>query len=137
MSAVADETVGERLKRLRVERGLSQRDLACPGASYAYISRIEAGTRDPSVKALRRVAAKLGVTADYLETGLDRLCVHVGRDVADDLFRSGTRRGGDEFGLAQLDDVERDLLEEELHVALMRAIRSTGFALRAIREFDR
>ena len=64
-----DETIGRRLKRLRLERGLSQRELSSPGVSYAYISRIEAGTRRPSVKALRRLAAKLGVTASYLETG--------------------------------------------------------------------
>src|SRR5690242_21418118 len=67
----AGETIGQRLKRLRLERGLSQRELAAPGVSYAYISRIEAGTRQPSVKALRRLAVKLGVTADYLETGSD------------------------------------------------------------------
>ena len=67
----AGETIGQRLKRLRLERGLSQRELAAPGVSYAYISRIEAGTRQPSVKALRRLAAKLGVTADFLETGSD------------------------------------------------------------------
>jgi tetratricopeptide (TPR) repeat protein len=67
----AGETIGQRLKRLRLERGLSQRELAAPGVSYAYISRIEAGTRQPSVKALRRLAGKLGVTADYLETGSD------------------------------------------------------------------
>jgi tetratricopeptide (TPR) repeat protein len=65
------ESVGQRLKRLRVERGLSQRELASPGVSYAYISRIEAGTRQPSVKALRRLAAKLAVTPEYLETGSD------------------------------------------------------------------
>jgi tetratricopeptide (TPR) repeat protein len=52
-----------------VEQGLSQRELASPGVSYAYISRIEAGTRQPSVKALRRLGAKLGVSAEYLETG--------------------------------------------------------------------
>src|SRR5581483_5262750 len=63
------ETIGARLRRLRQERGLSQRELASPGVSYAYISRIEAGSRQPSVKALRRLAAKLNVTADYLETG--------------------------------------------------------------------
>src|ERR1041384_3648649 len=68
-SPAAGETIGQRLKRSRLERGLSQRELAAPGVSYAYISRIEAGTRQPSVKALRRLAAKLGVTADYLETG--------------------------------------------------------------------
>jgi len=66
---VVTETVGERLKRLRREQGLAQRDLSGPGISYAYISRIEAGARRPSVKALRMLARKLGVTAQYLETG--------------------------------------------------------------------
>ncbi len=65
------ESVGIRLHRLRLERGLSQRDLAAPGVSYAYISRIEAGARQPSVKALRKLAAKLSVSVEYLETGSD------------------------------------------------------------------
>jgi len=63
------QTVGARLKQLRLERGLSQRDLSSPGISYAYISRIEAGARTPSVKALRQLAGKLGVTVEQLETG--------------------------------------------------------------------
>lgn len=63
------EPIGVRLRRLRLERGMSQRELASQGVSYAYISRIEAGTRRPSVKALRMLARKLGVSADYLETG--------------------------------------------------------------------
>jgi transcriptional regulator with XRE-family HTH domain len=62
-------SIGKRLKRLRLERGLSQRDLSSPGISYAYISRIEADKRTPSVKAMRRIAGKLGVTVEYLETG--------------------------------------------------------------------
>src|SRR6476660_10432063 len=65
------ERVGARLKRLRVARGFSQRDLSSPGVSYAYISRIEAGARTPSVKALRKLAQKLGVSVEYLETGRD------------------------------------------------------------------
>jgi tetratricopeptide (TPR) repeat protein len=69
--SAATETIGQRLRRLRLERQLSQRELSAPGVSYAYISRIEAGTRQPSVKALRKLAAKLGVSADYLETGMD------------------------------------------------------------------
>src|SRR3989440_5535986 len=64
------ETIGKRLRRLRLERRLSQRELSSPGVSYAYISRIEAGARTPSVKALRQLAAKLGVTVEYLETGV-------------------------------------------------------------------
>ena len=63
------ESIGERLRRLRRERGLSQRQLSGPGVSYAYISRIEAGARQPSMKALRVLARKLGVSPDYLETG--------------------------------------------------------------------
>ena len=65
------EGVGARLKRLRIQRGLSQRDLSSPGVSYAYISRIEAGARTPSVKALRKLSQKLGVSVEYLETGRD------------------------------------------------------------------
>jgi transcriptional regulator with XRE-family HTH domain len=65
------ETIGARLKRLRLQKGLSQRDLSSPGVSYAYISRIEAGARTPSVKALRKLAQKLKVSVEYLETGRD------------------------------------------------------------------
>src|SRR3954462_7067544 len=65
------ESIGERLRRLRQDRGLSQRELASPGGSYAYISRMEAGARRPSVKALRQLARKLNVSPEYLETGSD------------------------------------------------------------------
>lgn len=69
--APGSETVGQRLRRLRRERGLSQRELSSPGVSYAYISRIEAGARRPSVKALRLLARKLKVSPEYLERGSD------------------------------------------------------------------
>src|ERR671931_968213 len=64
-----EETIGQRVRRLRLERGLSQRELSGPGVSYAYISRIEHDDRKPSEKTLRHLAVKLGVTADYIETG--------------------------------------------------------------------
>jgi len=65
------ETFGARLRRLRTERDLSQRELATERASYAYISRLEAGTRTASVKVIRELAVKLGVSAEYLETGIE------------------------------------------------------------------
>jgi transcriptional regulator with XRE-family HTH domain len=65
------ETIGERLRRLREEQGLTQRDLIAPGVSAQYISKIERGQRNASVKALRKIAPKLGITAQYLETGSD------------------------------------------------------------------
>jgi len=71
MSSNPAETIGQRLRRLRLDRGLSQRELSAPGVSYAYISRIEAGARRPSVKALRLLARKLKVSPEYLERGSD------------------------------------------------------------------
>lgn len=67
--ASEQETVGQRLRRLRLARGMSQRALAGPGVSAAYISRIESGEREPSVKAIRLLAKRLGLSALYLETG--------------------------------------------------------------------
>jgi DNA-binding transcriptional regulator YiaG len=74
------QEIGNRIHRLRAEQGLSQRQTAMPGVSFAYISRIEAGTRRPSEKALRMIAAKLGTTALYLECGGQaKRCPHCGQ----------------------------------------------------------
>jgi transcriptional regulator with XRE-family HTH domain len=62
-------TIGDRMRQRRLELGLSQRELATEGVSYASISRLEANTRTPSTKALRRLAPKLGVSVHWLETG--------------------------------------------------------------------
>ncbi len=63
------KAVGGRLREARLQAGLSQRELSEPGVSYAYISRIEAGVRTPSVKVLRKLAPRLGVSVTWLETG--------------------------------------------------------------------
>jgi tetratricopeptide (TPR) repeat protein len=63
------KAVGERLREAREAAGLSQRQLAFPGCSPAYISRIEAGDRIPSLQLLRELGRRLGVTEDYLATG--------------------------------------------------------------------
>jgi hypothetical protein len=64
-----DVSIGERIRAKRLELRLSQRELSTRHVSYAYISRIEHGTRTPSVKALREIAPKLGVSVHWLETG--------------------------------------------------------------------
>jgi transcriptional regulator with XRE-family HTH domain len=65
------ETLGERLRRLRRERGLTQCDLAETGVSEAHISRIESGSRRPSIPVIRRLARSLGVSPEYLESGVE------------------------------------------------------------------
>lgn len=64
-----EETIGQRIRRLRLAQGLSQRELSGPGVSYAYVSRIEADQRKPSLKAIRILARRLDVDAGYIETG--------------------------------------------------------------------
>lgn len=62
--------VGRRLKEARLAAGFSQRGLAFEGCSPAYISRLEAGERVPSLQLLRKIAAKLGADENYLATGV-------------------------------------------------------------------
>jgi tetratricopeptide (TPR) repeat protein len=64
--------VGRRLKQARERAGLSQRQLSFAGCSPAYISRIEAGDRIPSLQLLREMGKRLGVSEDYLATGHER-----------------------------------------------------------------
>ena len=64
--------VGRRLKEAREGAGISQRQLSFDGCSAAYISRIEAGERIPSLQLLREMGRRLGVSEDYLATGLER-----------------------------------------------------------------
>jgi tetratricopeptide (TPR) repeat protein len=61
--------VGRRLRRTRLDAGLSQRALAFPGCTPAYISRIEAGQRIPSLQLLRELASRIGVDVEYLARG--------------------------------------------------------------------
>jgi transcriptional regulator with XRE-family HTH domain len=74
------EMIGERIKSLRIELGLTQRQLSGPGVTYPYVSRLEAGDRHPSDKTIRFLAGRLGVTPLWLETGSDDVeCPHCGR----------------------------------------------------------
>lgn len=61
--------VGKRLKEARERAGLSQRQLAFKGCSPAYISRVEAGDRTPSLPVLSELGARLGVSDRWLATG--------------------------------------------------------------------
>ena len=61
--------VGARLHAAREAAGISQRELAFPGCSAAYISRIERGDRIPSLQVMRELARRVGVTEAELAYG--------------------------------------------------------------------
>jgi len=58
----ATQKLGKRLKLLRSESGLTQEKLSiATGLSQTYISGIENGTRNPSIKTLDKLAKALNV----------------------------------------------------------------------------
>jgi transcriptional regulator with XRE-family HTH domain len=59
--AAGESAVGERVRRLRHQLGLTQEDLAGADYSAAYVSTIETGRRKPSTAVLRYLAERLGV----------------------------------------------------------------------------
>ncbi|MER7149063.1 helix-turn-helix domain-containing protein [Streptomyces xanthochromogenes] len=61
--------IGRRVQRLRTELGLTQRQLAEPAYTPAYVSTLESGKVRPSDAALRHLAERLGTTYEELATG--------------------------------------------------------------------
>ncbi|MFJ8913589.1 helix-turn-helix domain-containing protein [Amycolatopsis sp. NPDC102389] len=77
------EEIGGRLRRLRAERGLTQRELAEPHYTAAYVSSVETGARTPSGDAVRHFAARLGVdTGELLGVTSPRDDVRLDLDIA-------------------------------------------------------
>ncbi|HAL05855.1 MAG TPA: transcriptional regulator [Brevundimonas sp.] len=59
--------LGKRVRELRIAAGLSQEELAFRAdMKRSYVSDLERGTRNPSVRALERLAIALGVAASAL-----------------------------------------------------------------------
>ncbi|MDQ4024216.1 MAG: tetratricopeptide repeat protein [Actinomycetota bacterium] len=69
MKGAKDAGLGARIRALRAQKGLSQRDVASPLLTSSYVSLIEAGKRIPSDETLEHIAGRLGVDPVELRTG--------------------------------------------------------------------
>ena len=63
-------TLGGRVRQLRIARGLTQTDLAGDRFSKEYVSQIERGKTRPTAETIEWLSARLGVDANFLETGV-------------------------------------------------------------------
>jgi transcriptional regulator with XRE-family HTH domain len=139
-------SLGQRLRALRVERGLSQAELAGDLVSPSYVSLIEADRRSPEREVLAGLAHRLGCSALYLETGVEpeeiseqRLQLKFGEIAlangelaeAHDRFRalsvqaSSEIRHGAVWGLAQTEEALGNLHEAMTHLeALLESARA-------------
>jgi transcriptional regulator with XRE-family HTH domain len=68
--ATPDPGLGERVRRLRNARGLTQTELAEARVSKEYISQIETGKTRPTSQTLEWLAERLGVDTHYLVDGV-------------------------------------------------------------------
>ena len=59
--------LGDNIKRLRAEKGMSQGDL-CRALELdrAYISNVESGNKNPTLSTITNIAKALGVSVDEL-----------------------------------------------------------------------
>ena len=82
MTMTTSKRIGARIRQRRLFLGLTQRQLTSglTKVTAAYISRIEAGERNPSLGTLIQLGKKLDVTALWLLYGSDKLrCPMCGR----------------------------------------------------------
>jgi transcriptional regulator with XRE-family HTH domain len=138
-------TLGQRLRALRIERGLSQADLAGDLVSPSYVSLIESDRRSPERDVLDGLARRLGCSPSYLESGVapeelneQRLrlqfasiartngSLNEARDQFTDLLHaaSGEIRHEAMWGLARIEEALGNFHEAMTHVeALLDAAR--------------
>jgi tetratricopeptide (TPR) repeat protein len=116
------EVVGRRVQRLRVERGLTQRQLAEPTYTPAYVSTLEAGRVRPSDEALKYLAERLGVDFEELATGRPARLVtdlRLRLTEAQRLLATGEAEAAARQYRALLTEAEQHALDEEQATALL------------------
>jgi tetratricopeptide (TPR) repeat protein len=94
------EGLPERVRRLRKQHGLTSTALGQPRYTVGYVSQIERGARRPSQEALDYFARRLGVSANYLRTGVpDDLPLRLQfeleqaeKDLSEGAYRDAARR---------------------------------------------
>jgi transcriptional regulator with XRE-family HTH domain len=63
------ETLGDRIRRIRQERGWSLARVSGADFSRAFLNQVELGQSQPSTRVLRVIAGRLGTEVDYLLEG--------------------------------------------------------------------
>lgn len=78
------ETLGQRIRRIRLQQGLSLAKVVRDDVSRAFLNQVEMGKARPSIRVLRILAERLGTEVEYLlegqQAGIEReLALEKGR----------------------------------------------------------
>jgi transcriptional regulator with XRE-family HTH domain len=93
------ETLGQRIRRLRQDRGMSLAKVSGGDFSRAFLNQVELGRSQPSTRVLRVIAGRLGTEVDYL---LEGRLPGLERELALEKARVLVARGHARRGLAAL-----------------------------------
>jgi transcriptional regulator with XRE-family HTH domain len=94
------ETLGDRVRQLRMKRGMSLAKVAGADFSRAFLNQVELNRSRPSVRVLRVIADRLQAPVDYL---LDGSTPSLDREIALEKARIELARGGLKRCLALLE----------------------------------
>jgi transcriptional regulator with XRE-family HTH domain len=130
------ETLGQRIRRVRKDRGLSLAKVGGADFTRAFLSQVELGKARPSVRVLRVIAARLGTEVEYLLEGQD---AGVERELALEKGRVLLLRGDPRRALLALRPAleSRDWpLGTEARLAQAQALRAIGRAEEAAKVLE-
>ncbi len=122
---VAEDTLGQRIRRLRQERRMTLAQVAGQDFTRAFLNQVEMGKCYPSTRLLRVIAGRLGAPVDYIVDGSARL---LEREVAVErarlaLIKGDARRALDTVQIA-LD--ERMSLGSDARLTAAEALLALG-----------
>ena len=112
------EKLGDRIRRLRLERGMTLARVAQGDFSRAFVNQVEKGRANPSIRVLRVMAERLGTQAQYL---IDGTLPVLDREIALERARLALLRGELDVALAELEVVNGTEWPLAVDAALCRA----------------
>ncbi|MER6951976.1 helix-turn-helix transcriptional regulator [Nonomuraea sp. NPDC000554] len=135
-------TIGDRVRGLRLNRRMSQAQLAGPDLSDSYVSLIESGKRTPTPVVARLLAERLGCTTEFLLHGIEprqRIDTELGLRHAElELQHGDPTVAADRFTeIVKAADEENAMLTAHARFGRARALEAQGRLGQAVEAFER
>lgn len=135
-------TIGDRVRGLRLNRRMSQAQLAGPDLSDSYVSLIESGKRTPTPVVARLLAERLGCTTEFLLHGIEprqRIDTELGLRHAELELQHGDPAVAAEryTEIVKAADEENAMLTAQARFGRARALEAQGRLGQAVEAFER
>lgn len=135
-------TIGDRVRGLRLNRRMSQAQLAGPDLSDSYVSLIESGKRTPTPVVARLLAERLGCTTEFLLHGIEprqRIDTELGLRHAELELRHGDPAlAADRFTeIVKAAGEENAMLAAHARLGRARSLEAQGRLGQAVEAFER